>query len=207
MIDQHVLIVFFVSSALLSLSPGPDNLFVMAQSARNGRLAGIMVTLGLCTGLVVHTLAVAFGLAALVAASAVVFTLLKFAGAAYLLFLAWKSFHADAEADSSEAEQVERGKLYRRGIVMNISNPKVSLFFLAFLPQFADPKKGPLVPQLLLLGVVFIVAALLVFSLLSLVAGGAGARFRRSAKVRRVANRIAGTIFTGFALKLLFSER
>ncbi|MBV5326187.1 MAG: LysE family translocator [Chlorobium sp.] len=207
MIDQHVLFMFFVSSVVLSLSPGPDNLFVMAQSARNGRLAGMMVTLGLCTGLVLHTLAVAFGLAALVAASAVAFTVLKFAGAAYLLFLAWKAFHADVEKDSSDVSQVERGKLYRRGIVMNISNPKVSLFFLAFLPQFADPKNGPLVPQLLFLGAIFIVAALLVFSLLSFVAGGAGARFRRSAKARRVVNRIAGTIFAGFALKLLFTER
>ena len=92
--ELNNILLFFAASALLALSPGPDNLFVMAQSAQYGRVAGLLVTLGLSTGLVVHTIAVVFGLAALVKASAIAFTVLKFIGAAYLLYLAWKAFRS-----------------------------------------------------------------------------------------------------------------
>jgi len=100
-----------------------------------------------------------------------------------------------------------RGKLYRRGIIMNITNPKVSLFFLAFLPQFADPSRGPVVPQLLLLGMVFILATLLVFGMLCMVVGGAGERLRRSERAQLVINRIAGGVFAVLAVKLVLTER
>ncbi|MGB0130606.1 LysE family translocator [Chlorobium sp.] len=206
--ELNQLFVFFAASALLALSPGPDNLFVMAQSVQNGRIAGLLVTLGLSTGLVVHTLAVAFGLAALVAASSLAFTLLKFAGAAYLLYLAWKAFRSGASVCSAVGEgPADRWRLYRRGIVMNISNPKVSIFFLAFLPQFADPSRGPVVPQLLVLGLLFMVATMLVFGTLSMLAGGAGARLRQSEPARKIIDRIAGAIFGALALKLLLAER
>ena len=201
------LLVFFATSVLLALSPGPDNLFVMAQSVQNGRAAGLLVTLGLATGLVVHTLAVALGLAALVQASSLAFTLLKFAGAAYLLYLAVKAFRSGGDSAVAADVPPDRVKLYRRGIIMNLSNPKVSLFFLAFLPQFADPARGPVVPQLLLLGLVFIAATLLVFGTLSLLAGGAGERLRRSERARTVINRVAGAVFTALALKLVLAER
>ncbi|MBN1279135.1 MAG: LysE family translocator [Chlorobiaceae bacterium] len=204
--ELHHLAVFFAASALLALSPGPDNLFVMAQSVQSGRSAGLLVTLGLATGLVLHTLAVALGLAALVQASSFAFTALKFVGAAYLCYLAYKAFRAGKNA-GCEPLIVSRGKLYRRGIIMNITNPKVSLFFLAFLPQFADPSRGPVVPQLLLLGMMFILATLLVFGMLGVVAGGAGVRLRRSERAQIVINRIAGGVFAALALKLVLTER
>jgi len=205
--ELNQLLVFFATSALLALSPGPDNLFVMAQSVQNGRAAGVLVTLGLSTGLVVHTLAVAFGLAALVAASSLAFTLLKFAGAGYLLYLAWKAFRSGGTGETGEATPLDRAKLYRRGIIMNLSNPKVSIFFLAFLPQFADPSRGPVVPQLLALGLLFIIATMLVFGTLSLLAGGAGARLRQSERARTIISRISGAIFAALALKLVLTER
>ena len=204
--ELNQLLVFFVSSVLLALAPGPDNLFVMAQSIQNGRAAGLLVTFGLATGLVVHTLAVALGLAALVQASSFPFTALKFVGAAYLCYLAFKAFRA-GKSVSSESLAVSRGNLYRRGIIMNITNPKVSLFFLAFLPQFADPSRGPVVPQLLLLGMVFILATLLVFGMLCMVAGGAGERLRRSERAQLVINRIAGGVFAVLAVKIVLTER
>lgn len=204
--ELNQLLVFFVSSVLLALAPGPDNLFVMAQSIQNGRAAGLLVTFGLATGLVVHTLAVALGLAALVQASSFAFTALKFVGAAYLCYLAFKAFRA-GKSVSSESLAVSRGNLYRRGIIMNITNPKVSLFFLAFLPQFADTSRGPVVPQLLLLGFVFILATLLVFGMLGMVAGGAGERLRHSERAQILINRIAGAVFAALALKLVLTER
>lgn len=208
MFEAQILLIFFTTSVLLALSPGPDNLFVMTQAARHGRKAGLFVTLGLCTGLLVHTAAVTFGLAALFTASAVAFTLLKFSGAVYLLYLAWLSFRAgSATGPTAAAECLSSATLYRRGVIMNITNPKVSIFFLALLPQFADPAKGSLSVQLLLLGGVFIIATVIVFSLISILAGVFGEHFRKSACAQKVLNRAAGIIFAGLALKLALAQR
>lgn len=208
MIPLDTLLLFFTTSVLLGLSPGPDNLFVMAQSIQRGPGSGLLVTLGLCTGLVVHTAAVAFGLAAVFQASALAFNLLKWVGAGYLLYLAWLAFRAGADtAATPAATALPRGHLYRRGIIMNITNPKVSVFFLAFLPQFADPARGPLAVQLLILGGIFIVATILVFGSVSLLAGAVGERFRRSSRAQIILNRLAGTIFAALALKLATTTR
>jgi threonine/homoserine/homoserine lactone efflux protein len=206
-IAPGTLAVFFVASALLALAPGPDNLYVLAQSALRGPGAGLSITVGLCTGLLVHTAAVTLGVAALMRASPAAFAALKLAGAGYLLYLAWRAFGAAATELQAARERALGGwAYYRRGIFMNVTNPKVSIFFLAFLPQFADPAHGALAPQLMLLGGVFIVAALLVFGAISFAAGALGERLRRSARAQRVLNRIAGAVFVGLALKLAASE-
>ncbi len=207
MIDLQTLLVFFPAALLLALSPGPDNLFVLAQSAQHGRSAGVAVTLGLCTGLIGHTLAVALGLAAIVKASALAFTVLKIAGALYLLWLARQAWRAGAEIGESKTPLLSGGELYQRGIVMNLTNPKVSLFFLAFLPQFADPRRGSMTTQFLELGALFILATLIVFGGLSMVAGGVGERFRRSPGALRLVNRAAAAVFVALAVKLAIAER
>jgi threonine/homoserine/homoserine lactone efflux protein len=208
MIEPGTVLMFFTTSILLALSPGPDNLFVMTQAAQHGRTAGLVVTLGLCTGLLFHTAAVTLGLAALFKASAVAFTALKFAGAGYLLYLAWLSIKAGAETGpTAAADRLNSASLYRRGIIMNITNPKVSIFFLAFLPQFTDPSKGHLSLQLLLLGGLFIVSTIIVFGSISILAGAFGERFRQSALAQKILNRTAAVIFTGLALKLALAQR
>ncbi|MFZ4525295.1 MAG: LysE family translocator [Chlorobium sp.] len=208
MIDSNVLLAFFSTSLILALSPGPDNLFVMAQSAQNGRAAGLYVTLGLATGLIGHTVAVAFGLAAIVHSSALAFGVMKFIGAAYLLYLAWQALRATATTVQRQPVQVlSRGSLYRRGILMNLTNPKVSFFFMAFLPQFADPRHGQMILQFFQLGGVFIMATLLVFGGITLFAGGLGDRFRNSALAQKIVNRISALVFIGLAVKLALSER
>lgn len=208
MIDSGILLMFFTTAILLALAPGPDNLFVMTQAAQQGRTAGLFVTLGLCTGLLFHTAAVTFGLAALFKASAEAFTLLKFIGAGYLLYLAWLSFRAGTAASSAATiTALGSAALYRRGIIMNITNPKVSIFFLAFLPQFTDPAKGALSAQLLLLGVIFIIATIIVFGAISILAGYFGEQFRNSAFAQKVLNRAAAGIFAGLALKLALAQR
>jgi threonine/homoserine/homoserine lactone efflux protein len=208
MIDSGTIFMFFTTSVLLALSPGPDNLFVMSQAAQHGRKAGLLVTLGLCTGLLFHTSAVTFGLAALFQASAAAFAVLKFTGAVYLLFLAWKSYSAETMTGTNVVtDRQNLFALYCRGIIMNITNPKVSIFFLAFLPQFADHSRGSLTPQLLLLGGIFVIATIVVFGLISILAGVFGAHFRKSTFAQKVITRAAAAIFAGLALKLALTQR
>lgn len=208
MIPIETALTFFATSVLLALAPGPDNIFVLTQSALRGRAAGILVTLGLCTGLVVHTLAVSLGVAAIFQASALAFTALKLVGAAYLLYLAWQAFRASAAGITlGKGSNAGPWQLYRRGIIMNITNPKVSIFFLAFLPQFADPARGALTGQLVQLGGLFILATLLVFGGIALLAGLIGRRLSRSQQAERVMNRVAGTVFAALALKLATTQR
>jgi threonine/homoserine/homoserine lactone efflux protein len=203
MIPIESLVTFFAASVLLALAPGPDNIFVLTQSALHGKLAGLLVTLGLCTGLIVHTTAVAFGVAVIFQASALAFTALKLCGAGYLLYLAWGAWRATAtKINASTDAGLSRGKLYRRGIIMNVTNPKVSIFFLAFLPQFADPAHGSLTLQMVLLGGIFILATILIFGAIALLAGTLGSWLARSNKAQIVMNRVAGVVFVGLALKL-----
>ena len=208
MIPIDSLITFFIAALLLSLAPGPDNVFVLTQSALYGRVSGLLVTLGLCTGLLVHTAAVALGIAVIFQTSPIAFTALKIVGAGYLLYLAWLAWRA-APASLSEVSSTTRsfGALYRRGIYMNISNPKVSIFFLAFLPQFASPEHGSVAVQMMILGAVFIFATLLIFGAIALLAGSLGAWMSRSDSAQRYLNRIAGTVFAALAIKLLTTQQ
>ena len=203
MIPIDTLAAFSTASILLALAPGPDNIFVLTQSALRGKMAGLLVTLGLCTGLIVHTTAVAFGVAVIFQASALAFTMLKLFGAGYLLYLAWLVFRASAEKiGTGRASELSYGRLYRRGIIMNVTNPKVSIFFLAFLPQFADPARGSLTLQLLLLGGVFLVSTIIVFGGIALLAGAIGGWLNRSPRTQLIMNRLAGVVFVGLAVKL-----
>lgn len=215
---------FFAVSLLLAFSPGPDNLFVLVQSATHGRRAGMLVVLGLCTGLVVHTALVASGLAVVFAASASAFIALKLIGFAYLLFLAWQAFHVTDARNDEKAASARQGadasasdvasasiptpvplQMYIRGIIMNLTNPKVILFFLAFLPQFVQSGKGPVALQLCWFGFIFILATLLAFSTIACLAGTIGQRFLHSERAQRMLNRLAGTVFAGLAMHLALS--
>ena len=206
MIAPETLAAFTAVSLLLCVAPGPDNLFVLTQSALYGRMAGVTVTLGLCTGLIVHTAAVALGVAALIKATPLAFSLMKYAGAAYLLYLAWLALRAGPDTLSSKRAVKPNGwQLYRRGIIMNVTNPKVTLFFLALLPQFADPARGALWLQIILLGSVFMLSTLLVFGLVAFLAGLIGQWFGRSPRAQHVLHVLAGVIFIGLALRLLLT--
>ena len=147
---------FFGASVLLAIAPGPDNLFVLMQSAVFGVRAGMIVVLGLATGLLLQTLAAALGIAAVVAAVPALFWAIKCLGAAYLLWLAWQAWtHAKDAARGHDAVKLSGLALWRRGVVMNITNPKVQIFFLAFFPQFvpAGVTGWPLVLQMVIQGV------------------------------------------------------
>ena len=211
----EVLITFFGVAVLLGLSPGPDNLFVLVQSAQRGWRVGLCVVLGLCVGIVGHTVAVALGLAALVAASPMLFTAIKLCGAAYLLYMAWGAWNAPVTVEETAKAQTERDvltfqaalKWAGRGVVMNLTNPKVLIFFLAFLPQFADPARGSVGLQVMVLGCVFMLATLLVFGSIACGSGLFGQILQRSARAQRWLNRIAATVFGALALRLMLVQR
>jgi threonine/homoserine/homoserine lactone efflux protein len=212
MIALQTLAAFFAVAVLLSLTPGPDNIFVLLQSAMRGPKIGMLIVLGLCSGLLLHTTAVALGLSAVFAASPFAFTALKLVGAAYLAYLAWQAFRTPAAigrtANGNAASMpMSRGQAYLRGFVMNITNAKVAIFFLAFLPQFTQQKNGSVAVQMLLLGGVFIVATLIVFGAIAYFSGAFGALLNRSARAQIILNRLAGTVFLALAINLVMTQR
>jgi threonine/homoserine/homoserine lactone efflux protein len=204
---------FFVTTALLALSPGPDNLFVLIQSARFGGRAGLSITAGLCTGLLGHTLAVLLGVAALLQTSAVAFTVLKILGALYLIYLAYKAWnapvggHSMEECDTGEsASKPSNTRYYRTGILMNLTNPKVTLFFLAFLPQFVNPSAGQPEVQIMIFAALTIISSFIVFSVIALVASALSKLLFTKPIYERGLNRFAATVFAGLAVKLMMSR-
>ena len=205
MLSLQTGLAFFSVAVLLALSPGPDNVFVLVHAAQHGVRAGVLVVLGLCTGLLFHTAAVALGLAALLAASPLAFGVLKGVGALYLLWLAWLSWRAPTGLlEGQAAEGLSARQTYVRGIVMNATNPKVAIFFLAFLPQFVDPALGPVQWQIVQLGACFGLATLLVFGGIAALAGRFGQRLRESARAQQALNRAAALVFAGLALRLVW---
>ena len=166
---------FFLLSAALGIAPGPDILFVFAQSLAEGPSAGALVTLGLATGLLVHISLAAFGFAAVMKKCPRAFTAITWCGAAYLAYLgmmAWRSAAVVPVDASAEAVALPPLRLYLQGVIMNLCNPKVILFFIALMPRFIDPSKGGDARQFIKLGLVFIAATLLVFNTVSLLGGG-----------------------------------
>ena len=198
---------FFLAALILSVAPGPDNIFVLAQSALFGSRAGIVTTLGLLTGVCFHTLAVALGLAALFLASPLAFNVLKYIGAAYLCWLALQAWRAPAQKDNLAARPFPGYfSLYKRGVIMNVTNPKVALFFLAFLPQFCDPALGSMGLQTLYFGGLFIVAGFIVFAAVAMLGGKLALVFNKSPKAQIFINRLAACVFLGLAVSLALSS-
>lgn len=209
MLPLETLLAFFTTSILLALIPGPDNIFVLTQSIFQGKKSGFILVLGLCTGLIFHTLAVTFGVAVIFQTSAVAFTVLKMVGAMYLLYLAWQIFKAgNQKIDTKNIKtKINYKKLYYRGIIMNITNPKVSIFFLAFLPQFTNPNLGSVTLQMLLLGTLFFIATILIFGLIPLFSGNLSKIINKSEKSQQVLNKLVSFVFITLAIKLISTKQ
>jgi len=209
-IPWEVLAAFLAASALVTIAPGPDNLMVLSVGISRGRSAGIGFGLGCALGCFVHTLLAALGIGALVMASASAFTVLKTLGAAYLLYIGYMSWrHAGASTvarlDAAPAEPL--AAYLRRGFIANVINPKVALFFIAFLPQFVNADNGPVWLQMCLLGSLFAAQTVLIFGVLGWFAGGIGVRLQRRPGLGLWLDRMAGTIFIGLATHLATSSR
>ena len=207
MIPVDSLTTFLIASFFLGLSPGPDKLYILTHSALYGRRGGVIVTTGLCTGLVFHTTFVAFGVSAILMASPVAFTILKLAGTFYLGYLSWKAFTASSlKTDTQSLNHLSTPQLFGRGIIMNLINPAILAFFFAFLPQFASPENGSVAQQIFILGALFIMVTFILFSGISMAAGSIQTLFEKSPKAQIYLNRISGIVFLGLALKLLTSN-
>ncbi|MDN3596688.1 LysE family translocator [Zunongwangia endophytica] len=171
MLEQ--LIPFFTATILLTLAPGPDNIYVLVQGMVNGKKHAIITALGLVSGVLVHTTLVAFGVSAIIKQSESIFLIIKCFGAAYLFYLAYKVFKSDPNiAFSAEGiQQKSLFALYRQGFIMNVLNPKITIFFLALLPGFLWEPEGNTVIQFYILGLLFMLQGFLIFVLVAILAG------------------------------------
>lgn len=199
--DPSTLALFCVASLALAVVPGPAVLYIVAQSVDQGRFAGFVSALGIGVGGVVHVLAATIGLSSLLASSATAFTIVKYAGAAYLVVLGIRRL---LTRDTVENDIVRiprsRRRLFVDGVVVNVLNPKTALFFIAFLPQFVDPEAGAATLQIFALGLIFVVIALSSDSLWALAAGTAGAWLRRSRWYFGLKRWVTGSVLVGLGL-------
>jgi|TARA_R100000789_G_scaffold96673_1_gene98455 threonine/homoserine/homoserine lactone efflux protein len=167
------LIPFLTASAILTISPGPDIIYVMVQGMANGKKHGFVTALGLASGIIIHTSLVAFGVSAIIKNSDTLFFIIKLLGAIYLLYLAWQVFKSDPEiAYSAEGiKEKSLSSLFKQGFIMNVLNPKVTIFFLAFFPGFLWEPNGNTVIQFYILGAFFMLLTILIFGSVALLAG------------------------------------
>ena len=204
------LLIFLGASVALTVAPGPDNIFVVTQGLARGRRAAVVTAWGMCSGVTVHTLAAAAGISALFYSSALAFQIVKYAGAAYLLYLAWQALREQGLLQVAAADTANKPglvALYRRGFIMNVLNPKVALFFLAFLPQFTVREAGNIPLQMALLGLIFMAQALVIFTVIGFCSGSVGGWIQRRPRAGNYFNWLAGAIFALLGLRLALAER
>ena len=206
--DSITLLYFLTASILLTLAPGPDILYLLTKSLSDGARAGIILACGLVSGIVFHTTLVMVGVAALIKSSATAMFLLKIFGAAYLLFLAFGAFKSARASKQLGIRNEELGikrptELYKRGVLMNVLNPKVLLFFLAFLPQFVDLSSDGASLQILFLGVVFAAQALIIFSIVALFAGRVRKFILGKKNIGQILGFVEAAVLTIIALGLI----
>jgi threonine/homoserine/homoserine lactone efflux protein len=204
--DASSFALFSVAAVALLIVPGPAVLYIVAQSIHGGRAAGLVSVLGVHVGTLVHVVAVSVGLSSLLVSSATAFEVVKYAGAAYLVFLGVRRLLARDEAlGESPGERRPHRRLFVNGIVVNVLNPKTALFFFAFLPQFVDVDAGSAGLQMLVLGLVFIALGLVSDGAYALAAGTAGSWLRSRRRVLRAERYVSGSIFVGLGLMTALS--
>jgi len=194
--------IFSVAAILLLLTPGPAVLYIVARSVEQGRIAGLASACGITTGTLVHVLAAALGLSALLASSALAFAIVKYAGAGYLIYIGIRRIlsRADTLATKVAVPRRSLGRLYRDGFVVNLLNPKTALFFLAFLPQFVDASRGAVAFQIVFLGLMFTLMGLTSDGLYALLAGSAGGWLKRNQHYLRWERFVTGGLFIGLGV-------
>jgi threonine/homoserine/homoserine lactone efflux protein len=205
--EAPVFLSFVLAGLALNIVPGADMTFIMAAAARGGRRDGLIAALGTGAGALVHIVAAVLGLSAILASSQTAFTILKWVGAAYLIYLAVQLLRAPQGGAAAAAIPAAGWRLFRGAVLVNILNPKVALFFLAFLPQFVDPEAALPWVQILCLGLWFDFAGTIVNIIVALATAGAASRLRRVGWLARAARLFAGTAMAALAIQLAFSNR
>jgi len=198
---------FLVASALLAVAPGPDIVYVLTRGIAQGRKAGFAAALGFATGCIFHTLLAAFGVAALIRSSPLAFDLVRYAGAAYLIWIGIQALrHASAFALTEGGESKAYWTIFKQSVLGNALNPKVTLFFLSFLPQFVNTGAGNVGAQMLLLGVVFMAVTVVVFGAVAYFSGWIGEWLRRKPAIASRLNVFAGITFIGLGIRVALPD-
>jgi threonine/homoserine/homoserine lactone efflux protein len=211
--DHAAFLAFLVAALALNFAPGPDMLYVLGRSLGQGRKAGVVSALGIFAGCLVHIAAAALGLAALLQASATAYNIIRYAGAAYLLYLGVrmllnrKQDAQNAIATGNAPAPASLRRIFTQGVITNVLNPKVAMFFVAFLPQFVNAARGPVIFQIAVLGLIFDVGGTLVNIGVAFFAGHIGNRLRQSARAARLQRWFTGSIFIGLGIRLGLASR
>lgn len=206
--NYEILFGFILATTALALSPGPDNIYVLMQSISNGRKYAIATVCGLISGCLVHTTLVAFGVSAIIKESETLFFIIKTLGALYLLYLAYKVFKSDAAVSLSNNAVPKKSmmQLFKQGVIMNVLNPKVSIFFLAFFPAYLFSKTISTVTQFYVLGLLFMATSFMVFALIAILAGFISDYLKQSKNIGLVLKWLQIVVFIGIAIFIFLSE-
>ncbi len=202
-------LLFLSATIAINITPGPDMIYILSKTIAQGRKIGIASSLGVCSGSLVHIFAAAFGLSAILATSAMAFSVVKYVGAAYLIYLGIQALRAKGISFSipvNKHEQSTFWKTFRQGALIDILNPKVAIFFMAFLPQFVRPELGHAPAQILILGFLVNLVGLLIESVLVLTAAQTTNFFRNNNKFSTLLDRVLGSMFIGLGIRLALIE-
>ena len=208
MLDANIAL-FVAASLAVIIAPGPDNIYVLTRGIGQGREVALASAWGMCSGLLFHTTLAAVGLSAILARSAPAFSVIKYAGAVYLIYLGVRAF-LSKEGFAASAEEVTGTRLrsfFLRGLTMNLLNPKIAVFFLAFLPQFASPVTDGAALQLLALGLIFAILSVVIFSAIALFSGILGDRLSRNPRFATTLQWLTGCVLIGLGVRLALSGR
>lgn len=203
--ELETLIAFITASALLTIMPGPDNIYVLVQSITNGKKYGVVTTLGLATGIIIHTSLIAFGVSELLKKSTTIFFIIKLLGALYLFYLAFKVYKSSAKIDleNSNASKKSLFALFKQGFFMNILNPKVTIFFLAFFPGFINNSLPNIKQQIFVLGFIFMILTIVIFSSIAFLASKMTSFLRNNQKFEQNLKVIQIVVFIGIGIFIL----
>ncbi|MFX0558137.1 LysE family translocator [Maribacter sp. CXY002] len=205
--DYNIVLAFSLATAVLAISPGPDNIFVLVQSMVNGKKNGLAIVAGLMTGCLVHTTLLAFGVSALLKQSPTIYNGIKVFGATYLLYLAFRVFKSSSSLvlENTSIRENKFFKLYRQGFIMNVLNPKVTIFFLAFFPGFLFSDNLSNVIQFYVLGALFIIVSSMVFGTIAILSGRIGTYLKSNSKVGLYLKWLQLIVFIALAVYVLIS--
>ena len=208
MIDMTNFSLFVAASWALIIAPGPDMIYVITRGMAQGRKAGLLSAVGVTLGILVHTVAAALGLAVLLQTSALVFLTVKYVGALYLIYLGYKTLKSkDSFVPLASEKTMDPKAIFWQGVLSNVFNPKVALFFLAFLPQFVNPNQGHVGLQMFTMGILFALFGVAFLSVLGVFAGGIGSWLSGQPRYTDLLRWLTGSIFIGLGLRLALVER
>ncbi|PTM57773.1 LysE family translocator [Desmospora activa] len=202
------MVTFVLVVLALLIIPGPAVMLTLAQSVNGGRKSGIFTGIGIGVGDLIHTIALVLGLSAIIMTSATAFEIIKYLGAAYLVYLGMRTFLQKTESiHIASIHRVDGRRVFHQAVLTEILNPKTALFFLSFLPQFVHPEKGPIVTQLLFLGITFVVLSILYTTLIAIVAGSFVKWLSRNQRIARWQGKVVGSVYLGLGVQMAFQQR